>query len=148
MSSLLKINPFKGLADGSEDPEGFLDDVQAAAEGWHMAHPTDSESSNVLQTTMIRFFRQNLLGGYDAACWWRIALPAATKKSCHLVKKAFREKFGQAGYTKEGDFATTTARLEEIPDRQAYPHNPPRPSSPSTILLLNTLQKRAASLKA
>ena len=45
MSTLLKIKPFKGLADGSEDPEEFLDDVQAAAEGWHMARPVDVESS-------------------------------------------------------------------------------------------------------
>ena len=57
MSSLLKIKPFKGLADGSEDPEEFLDAVQAVAEGWHMARPADAESFAALRTTMMRFFR-------------------------------------------------------------------------------------------
>ena len=110
MSSLLKIKPFKGLADGSEDPEEFLDDVQAAAEGWHMACPADAESSAALRTTMIRFFRQNLLDGYDAAWWWQMAVPAATKKDWNLIKKAFTEKFGQAGNAKEeDDFAITQA---------------------------------------
>ena len=37
MASLLNIRPFKRLLDGSEDPEEFLDDVQAAAEGWNMS---------------------------------------------------------------------------------------------------------------
>ena len=110
MSSLLKIKPFKGLADGSEDPEEFLDDAQAAAEGWHMARPADAESSAALRTKMIRSFRQNLLDGYDAAWWWQMAVPAATKKNWNLIKKAFTEKFGQAGNVKEeNDFAIAQA---------------------------------------
>ena len=91
MASLLKIRPFKGLADGSEDPEEFLDDVQAAAEGWHMGQAAGGESSTAIQTTMIRFFRQNLSDGYDAAWWWQMAVPSATKKDWELIKTAFRE---------------------------------------------------------
>ena len=41
MSLVLKIKHFKGLAGGSEDPEEFFDDIQAAAEGWHMTRPAD-----------------------------------------------------------------------------------------------------------
>ena len=74
MASLLKIKPFKGLANGSENPKEFLDDAQAAAEGWHMGHPTSSEWSAALQTTMIRFFGQNLSDGY--CCIYAHALPS------------------------------------------------------------------------
>ena len=69
---------------------------------------TDADSSAALRTTMIRFFRQNLLDGYDAAWWWQMVLPAATKKDWDLIKQAFTEKFGRVGRTKEEeDFAIT-----------------------------------------
>ena len=57
---------------------------------------------------MIRFFRQNLLDGYDAAWWWQMEVPQATKKDWDQIKKAFREKFGQTGEAGGGyDFAIT-----------------------------------------
>ena len=80
MSSLLKIKPFKGLSNGSEDLEGVLDDIQTAAEGWRIVRPSDAESSTALHTTIIRFFKQYLVDGYDAAWWWQMAVPAATNK--------------------------------------------------------------------
>jgi hypothetical protein len=34
MSNIIKIRPFKGLADCGEDPEEYIDDVEMAAEAW------------------------------------------------------------------------------------------------------------------
>ena len=70
MSSLLKTKPFRGLTDESKDPEEYLGDVQAVAEGWHMSGSTRAAVSAVLQKAIIRFFRQNLVDVYDAAWWW------------------------------------------------------------------------------
>lgn len=55
MSSLLMIKPFKGLAVGSEDPGEYLEDMQAAAEGWHMSGPAETATQAAFQKAMMRF---------------------------------------------------------------------------------------------
>ena len=52
--------------------------------------PADVDLSAAFRTKMIRFFRQNLLDGYDAAWWWQMAVPVATKKDWNLKKGIHR----------------------------------------------------------
>lgn len=137
--SLLKIRPFKGLADRFEDPEEFLDHVQAAVERWHIGQLASGESSAALQTMMICFFRQNLSDGYDDAWCWQIAVPPAIKKDWDQIKQAFREKFGQTGETgEEDDFAImhmimSSARGRDNPSSLSFgrPSRCPRGSRPA-----------------
>ena len=64
MSSILKIKAFKGLADGPDDPEEYLDDVQGAAEVWRIQQPSNQE-----------LYKRQLSGSLDRTSWTDMTLP-------------------------------------------------------------------------
>jgi hypothetical protein len=65
VSNVIKIRPFKGLANCEEDPEEYIDDVEMAAEAWNAGN---GEATG-LKKSLLRFFRQNLEPHFEAA-WW------------------------------------------------------------------------------
>jgi hypothetical protein len=94
MSAALKIRSFKGNAEPGEDADEYLDDVQMAAEAWENGKgDTDS-----LETSLLRFFRQNLEPNYEAAWWWG-GLSKEEKKSWNTVKSLFLKKFAELEFT-------------------------------------------------
>jgi hypothetical protein len=106
MSNMVKIRPFKGLADCGEDPEEYIDDVQMAAEAWEPSN----DAAN-LEKTLLRFFRQNLEPNFEAAWWWQ-GLSKADRGQWAVVKAAFLKKFsGTAGTGTEVDYDETNEIL-------------------------------------
>ena len=68
-----------------------------------MGQTTGGESFAAVENTMVRFFRQNLPDGYDAAWCWQMAVSLATKNDWAQMKKAFLEKFSQTEESGEAD---------------------------------------------
>ena len=94
MSGLIRIRPFRGIRDGSENPEEFIDDVECAAETFE-AHRNPSSAMH-LEKSSCRFFRQYLAEDSDAEYWWQYILPTDDKKSFEKIKSRFVERYGNA----------------------------------------------------
>ncbi|KAI5845479.1 hypothetical protein BZA05DRAFT_421304 [Tricharina praecox] len=103
----IRIKVFKGIRDGSEVPEEFLDDIEFTTEQLESTAPTDK--------TRLRFFRQYLDLEEYASNRWNLDVPQADKKDCQKVVAAFKGKFGngqQAGQ-KTGELQNGIASLAQ-----------------------------------
>ena len=92
MSSLLKIRTFRGMGDGSEDPNDYLDDIECAAEAFE--YQKNSDSKDGIGLSRRRFFRQYLSKDGDAGYWWQYVLRPEEKKSYQTIKEKFLERYG------------------------------------------------------
>src|SRR5205085_1752780 len=90
MSGLICIRPFRGLRDGSENPEEFLDDVECAADMFE-AHRNPSSATG-LEKSCCRFFRQYLADDSNTEYWWQYVMPTDEKKSFEKIKSRFTER--------------------------------------------------------
>lgn len=87
MSSLIKIKPFKGTNDGSENPEDYLEDIDCAAEAFELQKNPAGISG--IEKSQKRFFRQYLCEDGDAAYWWQYILLPEEKKTYDTIKERF-----------------------------------------------------------
>lgn len=90
----IRVKLFKGLLDGSEDAEEYLDDVEFLALSW----ASSSNGNEVIrEKNTVRAFHQNLDPSGDVSYWWNFILKAEEKRAgWESVKKAFLEQYASS----------------------------------------------------
>lgn len=102
MPSLIRIKPFRGANDGSEDPSEYLDDIECAAKT--LEWQKDPTSMAGLERSQRRFFHQNLSEDGDAACWWQYVLRTDEKQSYSKIKESFLARYGTTSTAAQSRF--------------------------------------------
>ena len=92
MASHIRIRPFKGMNDGSEDPYEFLEDIEYVA----VAFETQKNPMTMagMEKSQKRSFRQYLCENGDAAYWWQYVLQSKDKSSYDTIKEKFLARYG------------------------------------------------------
>ena len=104
MSALIKIRPFKGTNDGSEDPNDFLEDIECAAEAFECQKNPATSSMEGIERSQKRFFRQYLSEDGDAAYWWQFVLLPEEKTDYLTIKKRFLQRYGTKAIAARSQF--------------------------------------------
>lgn len=94
MSGLIRIKPFRGLQDGSENPEEFIDDVECAAETFE-SHKNPASAVG-LEKSYYRYFHQYLAEDSDAEYRWQYVLTTDEKKNFEKMQTRFIERYRNA----------------------------------------------------
>ena len=94
MASHIRIRPFKGSNDGSEDPNEFLEDIECVAEAFEVQN--NASMMIGLEKSQKRFFRQYLSEDGDAAYWWQYVLMSKDKISYETIKEKFLVRYGNS----------------------------------------------------